>query len=461
MTPRIVIVDDNRDLARGVAMVLGELSDDLDVVHSADEAIQALERKPADLVFSDIRMPGMDGMSLLDLVHERWPRARIVLFTAYGTIEDAVDAMKRGAYDYLTKPFDQDELLVIAQRAWKELSDEDEIARLRAELEQRRCFHGICFRDRHMLPVVETVRRAAPTNATCLIYGESGTGKELVARAVHEESGRGGELVAFNAAALPETLAEAELFGAKKGAYTGADRDRRGLFVEASGGTLFIDEISSMPLSLQNKLLRTLQEREVRPVGGSSAVKVDTRIVAATNVDPQKLVAEGTLRKDLYYRLAVVRIAIPPLRERVEDIPLLADRFLARLQAPDRAKRLSSAALRMLVAHDWPGNVRELQNVIERAAVMTSGDEIGVADILLEEQGAEWSTEPEEEMAYEEAKRRALERFQRRYVERIVAETGGNLAAAARKAGITRAALHRIVKRLGLERDEDPGAVLH
>ncbi len=464
MKPRILVVDDKKDLARGVALVLGDLSDEIVVAHSAEAALEVLDGQPVDLLFSDIKMPGMDGLGLLREVRERWPRTHVVLFTAYGAIDSAVEAIKLGAYDYLTKPFDNDELLVIAQHAWKEILDQDEITRLRAELAERQCFHGICTRDRHMVPVIDTIRRVAPTNATVLIYGESGTGKELVARAIHEESPRRDRpFVAFNAAALPETLAEAELFGAKRGAYTGADRDRHGLFVEASDGTLFIDEVASMPASLQGKLLRAIQEREVRPLGSGASVKVDTRIVAATNVDPQRLLSEGVLRKDLYYRLAVVRLGIPPLRERIEDIPLLAELFLERLaEQTGTRKHLSARALRLLVGHDWPGNVRELQNVIERAAVLGTGDEIGPGGIHLEDECADFVSDADASVPYEEAKRETLDRFQRRYVERLLAETGGNLSAAARKAQITRAALHRIVKRLGIEvRDDQDSSSVH
>ena len=454
MQPRILIVDDKADLARGVALVLGELSDDIAVTHSGEEAFELGADRDFDLVFSDMKMPGMDGLEVLQKAKTCWPRAHVILFTAYASIETAVSAMKLGAYDYLTKPFDNDELVLIAQRAWKEICDQDEITRLRAELEGSHCFQGICSRDRRMLPVLDTIRRVAKTGATVLIYGESGTGKELVARAIHAESDRAQRpFVAFNAAALPESLAEAELFGARKGAYTGADRDRAGLFEEASGGTLFIDEIASMPPSLQGKLLRVLQEREVRPLGSNTNVRVDTRLVTATNVEPHKLLATGVIRKDLYYRVAVVRISIPPLRERVEDISLLAQLFLEHeaKAAGVAPRRLSARALRLLVSHDWPGNVRELHNVIERAAVMCSNDEIGPGDILLEDDDLDWQPDAETGVSYEEAKRVVLDRFQRRYVERLLAETDGNLSAAARKADITRAALHRIVKRLGIQ----------
>jgi len=459
MSPRILVVDDNRDLARGAALALADVSDDVTVVHSVEAALEALVQRVPDIVFSDIRMPGKDGLELLDQIVQRWPQVRTILFTAYGTIESAVAAMKRGAFDYLTKPFSDDELVLVAKHAWKEIQDEHEIARLRAELAHRQCFHGLCWRDRRMIGVIETIRRVAPTGATVLVSGESGTGKELVARAIHAESPRASApFVAFNAAALPETLVESELFGCKKGAYTGADRDRRGLFAEANGGTIFIDEVASMPHAVQNKLLRAIQEREILPVGASTPIRVDVRIVAATNVEPQRLLASGALRKDLYYRLAVVRVAIPPLRDRIEDIPTLASVFLERLAglAGGRALTLSSRALRLLLTHDWPGNVRELQNVIERASVMARGDEIGPGDIRFEDDDLDWQPEAEAGLTYEEAKRRVLERFQRRFVERLLAETGGNLSAAARRADITRAALHRIVKRLGIDVHDDP-----
>jgi transcriptional regulator with PAS, ATPase and Fis domain len=310
-----------------------------------------------------------------------------------------------------------------------------------------------------MLRAIEAIRLVAPTNTTVLICGESGTGKELVARAIHAESQRaGGPFVAFNAAALPEHLAEAELFGSKKGAYTGADRDRKGLFMEAHGGTLLIDEISSMPAGLQGKLLRALQEREVLPLGSGSTVKVDVRVLAATNLDPRRLLREEKLRRDLYYRLAVMRIAVPPLCERLEDIPLLVNVFLERLVPNGQPRKsLSPRALRLLISHDWPGNVRELQNVIERAALMSRDEEIGPADIMLEDDDLEWRIDEEESQAYEEAKREAVERFQRRYVEELLARCEGNVSAAARRAGMTRAALHRILKRLGLASDFSDG----
>ncbi|MCC6621683.1 MAG: sigma-54-dependent Fis family transcriptional regulator [Deltaproteobacteria bacterium] len=482
--PRILVVDDKRDLADGVALVLADLSSEIRVAYSGEAALQAIENQLPDLIVSDIRMPGLDGVELLKRVRVRSPRTRVILLTAYGTIDSAVQAMKLGAFHYLTKPFDSDELVEIARRAIAALSAEDEIARLKAELADKTTFCDIVSRDRRMHGMFDTIRRVGPSSAAVLIRGESGTGKELVAKALHQVSPRADKrFVAFNAGAVPESLAEAELFGAKKGAYTGATQDRRGLFQAADGGTLFIDEVSSMSLGLQALLLRALQEHEVLPVGADRAVPVDVRVVSALNDDPQRLMREGRLRKDLYYRLAVVTINLPPLRERIEDIGLLATSFLERLAGPGRApRRLSPQALRALVKHDWPGNVRELHNVIERAALLATGPEIEADDIVLEQQDG--AAPPAEAMApapvvvtprtpaaaaasapagqtpaelYDDAKKRVVEQFQREYVERLLAAHHHNITAAAAAAGITRAALHRILKRLegkGEEGDE-------
>jgi DNA-binding NtrC family response regulator len=447
MTRPILVVDDNHDLARGVALVLSELTPRVTVAHSATSALAALAATPADLVFSDVRMPGVDGLALVNLIKERTPRTRVILFTGDGTIEDAVNAMKRGAFDYLTKPFEDEELITVARRALAELDEEDGLEQLAVQAAGPG-FHGIVARDPRMLAVLAQLRRVAPAGATVLIHGESGTGKERIARALHAESPRArGPFVAFNAAAVPETIAEAELFGCRRGAFTGADRDRKGLFCEAHGGTLFIDEVSSMPLALQGKLLRVVEERVVQPLGGGPPIPVDVRIVAAANEDLARLVRDGAMRRDLYYRLSVVRVTLPPLRERREDIPLLAQRFLER-----HGRQLTPPALQRLVAHDWPGNVRELMNVIERAALLGADEAIGAADIVLESPLDEADDDDGEptQLRYDEAKRQVLEGFQRRYIERLLVETGGNLSAAARRAGITRVALHRIVRRLAV-----------
>jgi DNA-binding NtrC family response regulator len=440
---RVLVVDDHHDFARGVALTLGVLDADVAVAHSASDALAQVTARPPDLVLSDVCMPGMDGVALLGALRAKAPDTRVILFTGYGTIEAAVAAMKAGASHYLTKPVDDDELVRLARAALEERAAETDLeaARRAACLEDG--FHGIVTRDPAMARVLDQVRRVAPSVATVLVQGESGTGKERVARAIHAESPRrAGPFVAFNAAAVPEGLAESVLFGHRRGAFTGADRDARGLFVEAGGGTLLVDEVQSMPASLQGKLLRALDERSVLPVGATTPVAVDVRIVAATNADLTRLSREGRFRRDLYYRLSVVRLTLPPLRERPADIPLLACRFLARREGPPR--RLAPEALRLLAAHDWPGNVRELANVIERAALLSIDETIGPAAIDLEEDA------PARALGYEDAKRAVVEQFQRRYVQQLLAESGGNLSAAARAAGITRAALHRILARLGL-----------
>ena len=450
----ILVVDDNKDLAHGVALILSDLCADVRVAHSAEDALEAIGARPADLVLSDVRMPGMDGLALLEALKGCCPRARTILFTAFGTIETAVRAMKAGALDYLTKPFDNDELLAVVARALRDIDTELELLRLRAEVEGRQRFCGMVSRDARMLALFDTIRKVAPSTATILIRGESGTGKELVARAIHDTSGRKGRFVAFNAAAVPESLAEAELFGAKKGAYTGAQQDRKGHFQLAEGGTIFIDEIASMPLPLQGKLLRVLQEHELQPLGSDKTVPIDVRVVAAMNEDPARLMKEGTFRKDLYYRLAVVSLTLPPLRDRPDDIALLATRFVEDL-SPSVPRALTAEAQRQLMAHDWPGNVRELRNTIERALLLSQGEAIRARDVVLDGEPIDAVPATGPSVPYEEAKRQAIEVFQRRYVEALLAEHDHNISAAAQAAGMTRAALHRIIRRL---EDEGRGA---
>jgi DNA-binding NtrC family response regulator len=446
-TTSILVVDDNKDLAHGVALIVSDLCGDIRVAHTAEAALELIAQRPVDLVLSDVRMPGMDGLSLLEKLKTSSPRAKVILFTAFGTIETAVRAMRLGALDYLTKPFDNDELLAVVERALTEIETERELLRLRAEVEGRQTFCGMVSRDTRMLGLFETLKKVAPSTATILIRGESGTGKELVARAIHETSGRKGRFVAFNAAAVPESLAEAELFGAKKGAYTGAQQDRKGHFQLAEGGTIFIDEIASMPLMLQGKLLRVLQEHELQPLGSDKTLPIDVRVVAAMNEDPARLMKEGLFRKDLYYRLAVVTLNLPPLRDRPDDIALLALRFIAEL-SPKVPRELTAEAQRALMAHDWPGNVRELRNVIERALLLCHGDRIEARDVVLEGEPIDLAPVAGTALPYEEAKRQAIESFQRKYVENLLIEHDHNISQAAQAAGMTRAALHRILRRL-------------
>ncbi len=448
---RIIVVDDKRDLAHGVALVLSELSSNIRVTYTAEDALELLRQEPADLLVTDIRLPGKDGLTLLRDVRERLPDCRVILFTGFGTIDAAVQAMKDGAFHYLTKPFDNEALLVLARRALQDVADRQELEQLRAALSARDSYAGIVGRDKKMQALFETIARVADSPAAVLIRGESGSGKELVARALHAASSRkAARFVAFNAAAVPESLSEAELFGARKGAYTGSQSDRKGHFACADGGTLFIDEVAAMPLPLQGKLLRVLQEREVQPLGSDRAIPVDVRVISAMNEDPQRLIKEGRLRRDIYYRLAVVTIHVPPLRERPEDIALLAHTFLTRSPTP---RALSAEALRALIAHDWPGNVRELANVLERASLLARGDEISARDIVLDGEdpdiGQAGGLGTSSGHGYEASKQQALQQFQRRYVEQLLAEHHGNISAASAAAGMTRAALHRIIKRLG------------
>jgi DNA-binding NtrC family response regulator len=337
-----------------------------------------------DVVLSDIMMPGQSGMDLLAQLHAAQPDLPVILMTGFASVDSAVAAMRGGAFDYVTKPFKLDAVMASLERAFQFRELERENARLRRAVDQTSAFGDLIGRSPAMRDIYALIRKISASGSSVLITGESGTGKEVVARTLHFTGLRASKpFVPINCTAMPEGLLESELFGHVKGAFTGAHANKKGLFEEADGGTLFLDEIGDMPLSLQSKMLRVLQDREIRAVGGTRAVKVDVRIIAATNKDLHREIEAGTFRKDLYYRLNVIPLRIPPLRERPEDIPLLAEAFLRR-HAPERAPRISPAALERLMHHRWDGNARELENAIERALVLCAGDEIGAEDFALE-----------------------------------------------------------------------------
>jgi DNA-binding NtrC family response regulator len=351
-------------------------------VETAGDGFKALGRVSSfgpELVLTDFNMPGMDGIELLEKLKEHDPELPVVLMTAYGAVETAVNAMKKGAFDYLQKPLNLDELFIVIERALERRRLRRETTELRTRLEERYSFENIVGSSPEMQQVFKSIVQIAPSRATVLISGESGTGKELVAAAIHQRSPRAsGPFVRLHCAALAETLLESELFGHERGAYTGADRKREGRFEQANGGTLFLDEIGEISPSTQVKLLRVLQEREFERVGGNQTLHVDVRVIAATNRDLKAMVAAGTFREDLYYRLNVINLALPTLAERASDIPALAMHFLKRY-ARENAKEVgtvSDTALALLLGHSWPGNVRELENVIERAVVIAEGDSI-------------------------------------------------------------------------------------
>ena len=412
------------------------------------EALRLLEE--VDLAIVDLRMPRMDGLSLLREARSRGVRVPVIVMTAFGSIDSAVEAMKAGAYHYLTKPFSLEEALVLVERALRERELERELEALRREVERRYGFHNLVGKSKAMQQVFELIRRVSHSRSTVLIQGSSGTGKELVARAIHYSSPRRDRpFVAVECSAIPETLLESELFGYVRGAFTGAVTSRKGLLEEADGGTLFLDEIGDLSPSMQVKLLRTLQEREVRRIGAQQSVKVDVRLIAATNRDLEEAVRRGEFRADLFYRLNVITINLPDLKDRPEDIPLLAHHFLRKFaEANGEHKRgISKEAMDLLMNYHWPGNVRELENVIERAVILGRGPEVLPEDLPPR------LRQPSRPAAGEEVplpQGLTLRELELRYIQEVLRRTGGRKAEAARLLGISRRTLYRRLRELGV-----------
>ncbi len=444
--PRILFVDDDPEL---LAYLATAVADELDAVTHTDPnaALDALASEDFDAVVTDLSMPRMDGLELCRRALALRPDVPVIVLTAHGRVDVAVAAVRAGAYDFVTKPPSLDVLSVVLQRAVERRRLQAELVRLRHEGATR--LPRMVGDSRAMREVAELVRRVAKTDSTVLVTGESGTGKELVARALHETSGRPGRFVAVNCAAMPEHLLESELFGHVRGAFTDARNAREGLFVEAHRGTLFLDEIGELPLAIQPKLLRVLQERAVRPVGGSSEVPVDVRIVAATNRDLEEEVEAKRFRSDLYFRIQVVELPLPPLRMRGNDVLALATHFL-RAHAARTEKgvpTLAPEAAARLLAHGWPGNVRELQNVIERAVALCRGTEIGPDDLPERLRAAPPLGTTESFVPTVSEALPTLEEVERRYVDHVLATYGGNKAVAARVLGIGRKTLYRKLER--------------
>ncbi|MDQ3339444.1 MAG: sigma-54 dependent transcriptional regulator [Myxococcota bacterium] len=415
-------------------------------VEAAGGAASGLERARArrfDLVITDLRMPEMDGFDLIRGVGALPEAPHIVMITAFASIETAIRAVKLGAYDYITKPFEIEELLLVVDKALDARALNTKVKRLQREVEERYGFGNIIAKSASMRDVVALVTRIATSTASVLVTGESGTGKELIARAIHFNSARAnGAFVPVNLAAVPEGLIESELFGHKKGAFTDARADRSGLFVEADGGTIFLDEIGELALPLQAKLLRVLQEHEVRPLGATKNQRVDARVVAATNKNLESMLADGSFREDLYYRLNVIHLDLPPLRSRPEDIVPLAEHILVQLgarQAPPRRMRLSPEAQQLLLAYHWPGNVRELMNVLERGVALCQGELI--ADDDLPPQVRE--KRPADFLGAAVARRMTLSELEREFIERVLEDEAGNKTRAAQRLGLDRKTLYR------------------
>jgi len=441
----VLVVDDDRNLLELLAMRLEASGYGATTAYREQDAKDAAAAQAFDVAIVDLQLEQQDGISLMEELHLLNPGMPVIILTAHGSIESAVDAMKRGAATYLTKPFDARELILHVERALETRRLTTEVSRLRELLAERYEFENIVARSGPMQRVLEVVARIAMTDATVYLHGESGTGKELIARAVHVASGRKEKpFVAINCAALPENLLESELFGHEKGAFTGAVRTSKGLFLQAHEGTLLLDEIGDMPLSLQAKLLRVLQERQFYPVGGDQPREVDVRVIVATNKDLQKLVEQGAFREDLYYRIHVIPITLPPLRDRKEDIPLLAEHFLRKAaeQMKKDVKGFTPRALQRLMMHDWPGNVRELQNTIDYAMAMTREDMITDDLIFPAKNGAAG----ESLKSLKEAKGI----FEKGYLVNLLRATRGNVSGAAEMAGKYRADFYNLLKKYDL-----------
>ena len=461
---RILIVDDEKDMATGLQRLVTSACPEV-TVEIADDSLQALEIFRADsfdVALLDIQMPGMDGLELMEEFRKIDALITVVMMTAYGSIEVAVEAMKRGAYDFVTKPFEKDALLRIIRKA----RERNRLLRENVSLRERICdqeaLEGFIGQSPVMKNLSETLKTAAQTDYTILIRGESGTGKELAARAIHKLSRRRNkELVMVNCPAIPEHLLESELFGHRKGAFTGADRDRQGLFARADGGTICLDEIADIPVTVQTKLLRVLQEQEIKPLGDSKTTRIDVRVIAITNQNLEEKIERQTFREDLFYRLNVVGLRTPPLREIREDIPLIANHLVRQVacELGTVSRRISPAAHDQLVAASWKGNVRELQNVIRQSVIFCSGDSIEPADLkgmdgrFFQEQAAAPPGNDLTLLSYKAAKERIVRGFTDDYVRKLLAKTGGNVTRAARISGLTRAALQKIMRRLDIVSD--------
>jgi len=457
--PRILIVDDEPDMVDNCARLLRRSGHRCLTATDPRRALALLESERPDLVLTDLKMPEVDGLAVLRRAHELDPTLPVIVITAFATIESAVAAVKEGAFDYLPKTFSVDELTIVVDRALRQRRLAQENRNLREQLQTTFGLENVVGRSPAMAQVFELVKKAARSEANILILGESGTGKELIARAVHANSPRAAQaFVPVDCASLPENLLESELFGHEKGAFTGAIRAKPGLMEVASGGTLFLDEIGDLPVSLQVKLLRALQERQIRRVGGTALLDVDVRVVSATNRHLRQAVAAGQFREELYYRVNVIEIQLPPLRERAGDIRLLAHAFLKRY-GQGRAQAFDDAAMGALEAYAWPGNVRELQNVVERACALAESDTITRRDLPHHLLGGQAITSGAKEaspavpaqlagtteLGLKDAKDRWMAVLEASYLRELLDRHDGNISAAAKAAGIDRKTFHRLV----------------
>ncbi|HYV56045.1 MAG TPA: sigma-54 dependent transcriptional regulator [Candidatus Nitrosopolaris sp.] len=452
MKARILVVDDNVALRDSLRETLSTEGYGVQAVENAIQAIAELERQEADVVLADLTLPRVSGLELLDRVKKSWPPTEVIVITGQGSIATAVDAIKRGAYHYVTKPFTAEEILHLVGQALERRRLVSRKERLEEELSQARGVQHLVGQSEAVQKIRAIIQTAAGSEATVLIQGESGTGKEIIANAIHAQSKRSrGPLVKMNCAAVPETLLESELFGHEKGAFTGADRRRIGRFEQADGGPLFLDEVCEMHPRLQAKFLRALQEREIERLGSSTPIPVDVRIIAATNRELKKALEEGALREDLYYRLNVILLQVPPLRERMDDVPILAMHFLRKYAAREGSAMtvIADDAMNVLLSYAWPGNVRELENAIERAVVLGTGDRLRAADLppQVHRRGDDQHPLVPAHLTLEEMEKLAIVQALRL--------TGGNKSEAAERLGIHRTSLYDKMRRYGIS---DPNA---
>ncbi|MES1208563.1 MAG: sigma-54 dependent transcriptional regulator [Pseudomonadota bacterium] len=447
---RLLVVEDDPAMRELLREALSDDGYQVDVAAGGRAGIDRVKQGGIDLIVSDVKMPDLDGLDMLREIKTCDPSPFVITITAFGSIDTAIRAVKLGAFDYITKPFEIDQLLLAVEKALGARELQSEVVRLRDEVERSYRFDNIIGRSPAMQEIFGMVRRLAGSSASVLVTGDSGTGKELIARSLHFSSPRRNRpFVPLNCAAIPDTLLESELFGYKRGAFTDARSDRAGLFLEADGGTIFLDEIAELSPALQAKLLRVLQDREIRPLGGSGSEKIDVRVIAATNRDLDRRLKDGTFRQDLYYRLNVIHIHLPPLRERPEDIlPLCAHFLTAASSRTDKViSGIAEAAKKVLLAHAWPGNVRELENVIERAVALATGTTIQVEDLpapIRERKAVD-------ALASAFSRGLTLDELEREYIERVLQAEGGNKTRAAQRLGLDRKTLYRKLEEYSAE----------
>lgn len=452
---RILVVDDESSITGALELILGERGYQVETAGSVAEAVELLARRPFDLVLTDLRLADSTGIELLTRVKQDSPETEVILMTAHGSVELTIEAIKRGAYYYVEKPFTPGQVLMLVKRALEFASVRKENRTLKRTLGGEAEAFGMSGRTPKLLQIFETIRATASSDASVLIEGESGTGKELIATAFHRHSNRAaGPFVRINCAAIPRDLIESELFGYKRGAFTGADRDKRGLIEAASGGTLLLDEIAEMPAHLQTKLLRVLQERKLRRLGDEREIPVDFRLVAATNRDTAQAIKEGVLREDLYFRISTIKIKVPPLRERLDDLALLAEEFLKRysMKYKKAIRGISQAAFSLLSRYKWPGNVRELESVIERAVLFCQEDTITPEHLPDHVQSKRTNSFRCEIPPY-----LTMEEIEREAISQTLERTGGNVKKTAEILDMHRPTLYRRLKRFGLK-DSEPAA---